>query len=213
MYGPLKFLSLQARKPSGIFGKYVMTNIFNCVNAELNTLVKETINPNKNDKILEIGFGSGKLIYKMAAIISEGIIEGIDFSDVMLDQAEKLNKQYISAGTVKLQKGECCNLPYTNNFFDKACTVNTLYFFRDPKKYFLEIFRILKPRGKFVIGFRDDKQMNYLNPDKSIFNTYSLDEVADLLVDSGFSNAQIIEKEGNWLTSYCAVAVKPAAQQ
>lgn len=212
MHGPLKFLSLQARKPSGLFGKYVMTKIFDYVNAELNSLVKETVNPNKNDKILEIGFGSGKLIHGMAEIITEGIIEGIDFSDAMLHQARKLNKQYISDGTVKLQKGECCNLPYGNNLFDKGCSVNTLYFLKEPEKCFLEIYRTLKPKGKIVIGFRDNKQMNHLNLDKDIFNTYSLDEVVDLLTNSGFSNVQIVKKDGKWLMSYCAVAFKPTAQ-
>jgi ubiquinone/menaquinone biosynthesis C-methylase UbiE len=212
MFRPLKFLSLQARKPTGPFGQYVMTSIFNNVNADLNSLVKEILNPEINDKILEIGFGSGKLIHEIAEIISEGIIEGVDFSDTMLKQASKVNKQYISTGTVKLQKGECSNLPYDNESFNKICSVNNLYFLREPDKCFLEIFRVLKYGGKIVIGFRDKKQMNHLNLDRDIFNTYSLDEVIDLLTNSGFLNAQIVKRDGKWLMSYCAVASKPTAQ-
>lgn len=212
MFRPLKFLSLQARKPTGPFGQYVMTSIFNSINAELNLLVKEILNPEMNDKILEIGFGSGKLIHEMAEIITEGIIEGIDFSDAMLNQASKVNKQYISAGIVKLTKGECNNLPYNNESFDKLCSVNTLYFLSEPDKCFQETFRVLKHGGKIVIGFRDDKQMNHLNLNRDIFNTYSLNEVVELLTNSGFSNAQIVKKNGKWLMSYCAVATKPTAQ-
>ena len=135
MFSPLKFISLQARKPTGLFGKYVMTSIFNSVNADLNSLVKEILNPKINDKILEIRFGSGKLIHEMAGIITEGIIEGIDFSDTMLNQASNVNRQYTSTGTVKLQKGECSNLPYDNESFDKLCSVNTLYFLNEPDKF------------------------------------------------------------------------------
>lgn len=212
MFRPLKFISLQARKPTGLFGQYVMTSIFNRVNADLNSLVKKTLNPGINNKILEIGFGSGKLIHEMAGIITEGIIEGIDFSDAMLNQASKVNRKYISTGIVKLRKGEYGNLPYDNESFDKLCSVNTLYFLNEPDKCFLETFRVLKHGGKIVIGFRDDKQMNHLNLSRDIFNTYSLDEVVDLLTNTGFSNAQIVKRGGKWLMSYCAVATKPTAQ-
>lgn len=212
MFRPLKFLSLQARKPTGLFGQYVMTNIFNRVNDDLNSLVKEILNPENNNKILEIGFGSGKLIHEMAGVITEGIIEGVDFSDSMLNQASKVNRKYISTGIVKLRKGEYGNLPYDNESFDKLCSVNTLYFLNEPDKCFLETFRVLKHGGKIVIGFRDNKQMDHLNLSRDIFNTYSLDEVVDLLINSGFSNAQIVKKGGKWLMSYCAVATKPTAQ-
>ena len=212
MFRPLKFLSLQARKPTGLFGQYVMTSIFNSVNADLNSLVKEILSPEMNNKILEIGFGSGKLIHEMAEVITEGIIEGIDFSDAMLKQASKVNRKYLSTGIVKLQKGDCSNLPYDNESFDKLCSVNTLYFLNEPDKCFQETFRVLKHGGKIVIGFRDDKQMNQLNLSRNIFKTYSLDEVIVLLTNSGFSNAQIVKKDGKWLMSYCAVANKPTAQ-
>lgn len=212
MFSPLKFISLQARKPTGLFGKYVMTSIFNSVNADLNSLVKEILNPKISDKILEIGFGSGKLIHEMAGLITEGIIEGVDLSNTMLNQASNINRKYISTGTVKLQKGECSNLLYDNESFDKLCSVNTLYFLNEPDKFFLETFRVLKHGGKIVIGFRDHKQMNRLNLNRDIFNTYSLDEVVDLLTNSGFSNAQIVKNKGRWLMSYCVVATKPTTQ-
>jgi ubiquinone/menaquinone biosynthesis C-methylase UbiE len=115
----------------------------------------------------------------------------------MLNQASKVNRQYISTGIVKLQKGERSNLPYNNELFNKLYSVNTLYFLSEPDKCFLEIFRVLKHGGKIVIGFRDDKQMNHLNLNRDIFNIYSLDEVVELLTNSGFSNAQIVKKMGS----------------
>jgi len=130
----------------------------------------------------------------------------------MLNHASKVNRQYISTGIVKLRKGEYGNLPYDNESFDKLCSVNTLYFLNEPDKCFLETFRVLKHGGKIVIGFRDNRQMNHLNLNRDIFNIYSLDEVVDLLTNSGFSNAQIVKKDGEWLMSYCAVATKPTAQ-
>ena len=186
-----------------------MTKMFNKVNADLNSFVKETLSLKVSDSILEIGFGPGKLINEMARTTTEGIIEGIDFSEAMLKHANKVNKHYILNGKVKLQKGECSSLPYDNESFDKLCSTNTLYFWKEPDKYFREMFRVLKYGGKIVIGFRDDKQISSLNLSKEIFNSYSLDEVVGLLSNSGFSDAHIVEKDGKPFLSYCAVATKP----
>ncbi len=58
------FFSQQARKPAGLFGRFVMSTIFNKGNADLNGFVKELMAVQKNDSILEIGFGTGQLMYE-----------------------------------------------------------------------------------------------------------------------------------------------------
>ena len=118
---PSRVLSLQARKPSGIIGRYLMKKIFNNLNADLNSFINEILDLQKEDRVLEVGFGSGKLIGKMADVTTEGIVEGIDFSQVMLEQASKANKQHILKGKVRLQKRECIFLPFNNESFDKVC--------------------------------------------------------------------------------------------
>lgn len=185
-----------------------MSKIFNNGNAELNSFVKEILDLQREDRVLEIGFGPGKLINEMAEIVTDGVVEGIDFSQVMFKKAHKLNRQYVSKGKVRLQKGECSALPFDNESFDKLCSTNTLYFWKEPSKYFSEIFRVIKPGGKIVIGFRDDKQMSTLNLSEDVFKTYSQDDVVHLLAYAGFSGAHIEEKQGAPFISYCAVANK-----
>jgi ubiquinone/menaquinone biosynthesis C-methylase UbiE len=205
---PSRVLSLQARKPSGIIGRHLMKKIFNNLNADLDSFVKEVLDLQKEDRVLEVGFGSGKLIDKMAEITTEGVVEGIDFSQVMLKQASKANKQHILKGKVRLQKRECSVLPFNNESFNKLCSSNTLYFWKDPNKYFSEMFRVVKSGGKIVIGFRDDKQMSTLNLSDDIFSLYSQNNVVNLLSEAGFSGAHIEEKKGKPFISYCAVATK-----
>ena len=151
---PSKVFSLQARKPTGLIGRYLMTKIFNKGNAALNSFVMDMLELESSDRILEIGFGPGKLINQMAAITTAGIVEGIDFSDVMLNQASRVNKHHISHGKVRLQRGECKSLPFEKGSFNKLCSINTLYFWKDPDKYFIEMFRVLRPGGMIAIGFR-----------------------------------------------------------
>ena len=205
---PSRVLSLQARKPKGIIGRYLMKKIFNNLNADLYLFVKEILDIQREDRVLEIGFGSGRLINEMANITTEGAVEGIDFSQAMLEQASKTNKQHILEGQVRLQKRECSVLPFDNESFDKLCSLNTLYFLKDPNKYFVEMFRVLKPGGKIVIGFRDDKQMSTLNLSEDIFTLYSQNNVVNLLSEAGFSGGHIEKKEGKPFLSYCAVATK-----
>ena len=205
---PSKVLSLQARKPTGLIGRYLMTKIFNDGNADLNSFVMDMLELESSDRILEIGFGAGKLINQMAAITTEGVVEGIDFSEVMLKQASRVNKHHISHGKVRLQRGECKSLPFENDSFDKLCSINTLYFWKDPDKYFIEMFRVIRSGGIIAIGFRDDKQMSNLNLSKDIFTTYSQNEVVSLLSNAGFSDARVAEKKGDPFLSYCALATK-----
>ena len=205
---PSKILSLQARKPSGWFGRLVMSRIFNRGNADLNNFIKDLLDLQDHDKVLEIGFGPGTLIYQMAQITTKGLVEGIDFSEAMLAQARKTNKQYISMKRVKIQKGHCKDLPYSQESFDKICTSNTIYFWDDPLENFKGIFRVLKPGGKLVVGFRDKEQMKNLPLSDDVFKAYTLEEVKLFLLNSGFPDVRVEEREGKPFVSYCAVATK-----
>lgn len=205
---PTRIFSLQARRPSGWFGRVVMSRIFMKGNAELNNFIKDLLELQEQDKVLEIGFGPGTLLHQMAQITTKGIVEGIDFSEAMLAQASKVNAQGISARRVKLLKCNCKDLPYSNGAFDKVCTSNTIYFFEDPAVNFREIFRIVKPGGKLVVGFRDKAQMKDLPLSDDVFNAYTQDEVKTFLLNSGFLSVRIEEREGKPLALYCAVATK-----
>jgi SAM-dependent methyltransferase len=60
------FFSKQAQKPSGWFGRLVMSRIFDIGNARLNRLVYQILMPQPGDHILDLGCGTGKLIHNIA---------------------------------------------------------------------------------------------------------------------------------------------------
>ncbi|MBF0274429.1 MAG: class I SAM-dependent methyltransferase [Nitrospinae bacterium] len=201
-------MSLQARKPSGLIGRFVMTKIFNSGNAALNAFVKECLALESRDCVLEIGFGPGKLINEMANITTEGTVEGVDFSKAMINQAQKENIGHIASGRVLLHECECSLLPFEDEAFDKLCSTNTLYFWKKPEDYFAEMFRVLRPGGKVVIGFRDDEQMSNLDLSEDIFNSFSKSDMVDLLTNAGFKEAEVKEKDGVPFVSLCGMAIK-----
>jgi ubiquinone/menaquinone biosynthesis C-methylase UbiE len=186
-----------------------MSTIFDKGNAALNAFVLKLMAVQPDDRILEIGFGTGELIGKMAQQIRSGFIVGVDFSDTMVAIAQKRNKKHVGKSKVDLHRGNFDDMTFENDHFTKVCSVNTLYFWPDPGHTAKKIADVLKPNGKLVLAFEDIETLKQkkLSPDG--FRLYSQDAVKDLLGRAGFSRDISIEStnRGNSVL-HCAVAVK-----
>jgi ubiquinone/menaquinone biosynthesis C-methylase UbiE len=203
------YFSKQARKPTGIFGRFYMSRVFEKGNAELNDLMYETLSVRENDHILEIGFGTGTLIKKIAAHLDNGFVEGIDFSKSMVVIAQKKNRKYINNGKVKIHLGDFDEALFDDNYFDKIFSVNTIYFWKNPDTTISKICRILKPGGKLFIGFHDKSEMEKMPLNRDVFQYYSAHDITQLLsIDGSLTNIDIISKKGKQNTCYCAVGTK-----
>jgi ubiquinone/menaquinone biosynthesis C-methylase UbiE len=203
------FFSKQARKPTGLFGRFIMSTIFDKGNVDLNSFVYELMSVQPDDQILEIGYGTGKLINKMVQQINSGCIVGVDFSDTMISIAKKKNRKNVDKGKVKLLGGNFDEMKFENEYFTKVCSVNTLYFWPNPEHTARKITNILKPKGKLVLAFEDIEQLEQRNLSSDIFHLYSKDAVQDLLIAAGFSSDIRVEskKRGDSVL-HCVVAIK-----
>ncbi len=203
------FFSKQARKPSGLFGRIVMSRVFDKGNASLNNFMKELMSVQTDDLIFEIGFGTGKLIYDLVQKLERGHIEGIDFSDTMISMARKRNKKQIAAGKVQIQQGNFEETTFDENRFDKVCTTNTIYFWQNPEKTLRKIHYILKPGGRCFISFEDKAQLESMQLNSDVFQLYSNDDVIKLLRDAGFNQqVEVKSKENDPSLFHCAIATK-----
>jgi ubiquinone/menaquinone biosynthesis C-methylase UbiE len=85
---------------------------------------------NAGEKVLEIGFGTGKGLVALAHSVSEtGAVYGIDLSDGMFQVA---NARIIRAGLsnrIKIYLGNATELPFVNDFFDAIFISFTLELF------------------------------------------------------------------------------------
>jgi ubiquinone/menaquinone biosynthesis C-methylase UbiE len=203
------FFSKQARRPEGLFGRIVMRMVFDQGNVFLNNFVSDLISVQTNDRIIEIGCGTGKLIYKLAQKMDNGLIEGIDFSSVMVSVASKRNKKNIARGLVKILEGDFDNTPFKKENYSKACSVNTLYFWPSPVHTVKKIADILKPGGKLILAFEDIEQLKQRKLNQDVFQLYSKDEVQDLLINAGFSDSvNIVSRNKGSLLFHCVVGKK-----
>lgn len=203
------YFSKQARKPTGMFGRFYMSRVFDKGNAELHALVKEALCIKGNDHVLEIGFGTGKLLKEIADDLYEGVIEGADFSDAMMSIAQVANKNHIKSGKVKLRMGDFDALPFDEQSFDKIFSVNTIYFWKEPKATIAKMYSLLKPGGKLVLGFIDRDQLEKTPLNEDVFQYYSTQDVTDLLaIDGSLNSVDIMAKKGERRTCFCAVGAK-----
>ncbi|MGB5847757.1 MAG: methyltransferase domain-containing protein [Ignavibacteriaceae bacterium] len=186
-----------------------MSTIFDKGNEDLNSFVYELMSVQPDDQILEIGYGTGKLIDKMVQQINSGCIVGVDFSDTMISIAKKKNRKNVDKGKVKLLGGNFDEMKFENEYFTKVCSVNTLYFWPNPEHTARKITNILKPKGKLVLAFEDIEQLEQRNLSSDIFHLYSKDAVQDLLIAAGFSSDIRVEskKRGDSVL-HCVVAIK-----
>jgi len=127
----------------------------------------------KRGKGLEIGVGTGRFADAL------GIKFGIDPAENML----KIAKQ--RGIDVRLGWGE--QLSFKDATFDYAAIIITICFVKDPQKVLKETKRVLKKKGKIVIGIIDkDSFLGRLyQKKKSVFykeaNFFSVQRVTDLL--------------------------------
>jgi len=98
------------------------------------------------ENILEVGVGTGK---NFAYYPKGKILQAIDFSPVMLQQAKKKREQLKLSVDLKQMDVEA--LAYPDNSFD--CIVATFLFCSvpHPKQGFLELKRVCKPNGRIVL--------------------------------------------------------------
>ena len=57
-----------------------------------------------SDRVLEIGFGHGRTIERLAGVVTDGRVCGIDVSDEMLNLAVRRNRLAITEGRIELRK-------------------------------------------------------------------------------------------------------------
>ena len=203
------FFSEQARRPRGWFGRMIMPLVFDKGNAFLNRLVSDLMAVRPDDRIIEIGFGTGKLLKQTARSIDNGFIEGIDLSSTMVSIAQKRNKTDIAAGKVRIRKGDFDAAPYESAAFTKVYSVNTLYFWQAPEHTAAKIAGLLRPEGQLFLAFEDIAQLQKRKLNDDVFRLYSIDDVKELLIKAGFSKeVRVISRKRGSSIYHCVVAIK-----
>ncbi len=198
----------QLRKPEGILGM-LAGPLMNLANRQLNNWTIDLLDIKPTDHVLELGFGPGLGIHKLAAIATEGSVAGVDFSELMVRKAQKRNATAISAGRVDLKHGDVSSLPYDDETFDKVFSVQLIYFCQPPHVFLKESRRVLKPGGKIAVSFvAKDDMAKYRFTRTGVFTLYTGQDALELLTEAGFTQAHFEIKPVRPGMGICVIAEK-----
>ncbi len=102
----------------------------------------------KDDVLLEVGCGGGALLKR--ALATGCTAAAVDHSPDMLKVASQQNARAIAAGHLQLRYGDAAALPFPSERFTCAVMSGVLPWLPDPVNAFREVFRTLRPGGRFV---------------------------------------------------------------
>ena len=116
-------------------------------------LALDRLSVGAGETVLEIGFGSGYCLQRIARSAGEGGRTcGIDISSGMIGVTRRKLDNARLLGRVSLMQGDAENLPYTDNAFDAVFMSYTLELFDTPEipRVLEEVKRILRPGGRLA---------------------------------------------------------------
>jgi arsenite methyltransferase len=104
------------------------------------------------DQILDLGSGAGNDCFVARAMVGvSGKVTGIDMTEQMIRKARE-NCEKLNFENVEFVLGDIESMPFIENVFDIVISNCVLNLVPDKSKAFSEIFRVLKPGGKFCVS-------------------------------------------------------------
>lgn len=197
-------LVLNARNPKGFWGKMMIRNM-NKNHFEVTGWGLSHWDFKSTDVTLDVGCGGGMTVNRISKMVQKAY--GVDYSELAVNKAEKLNKKQIKSGKAEFCKAGVSHLPFDDNMFDVVTAVETYYFWPDKLNDLKEIRRVLKPKGKLLMVFEMCRVED--NPDKwqeveELINIKSVteQEITDILTKAGYVNIKTdVVPENSWLTA------------
>lgn len=180
-----KELAEQLRLPSGEKG----VEIGNMMHQSNFSMIKHAIDfleIFENSKVLEIGHGNAKHLEYLFKNKPKLAYFGLEISELMYKQAIENATHLSLSQSIHFQLYDGENIPFKDDSFDAVFTVNTLYFWQNPIHFIQELYRVLKPKGKLIITFIQEKSFKNLPFTKFGFIPYNNHSIKELVDNSRF---------------------------
>jgi len=178
-------------RPQGVLGR-LGGHLMARMNADFGEWVAGLLEIGARERVLEVGFGSGVIIEKLAGLVPDGHVAGVDASAEMVAQGRARNTEAERNGLVELRCSSAESLSFADGSFDKALAINSMQVWPDAVAGLREISRVMKPGGRIALGF-------------TRHSGRSRDGVTELLVQAGFAQAHVVDRAQD----FCVLATKP----
>jgi len=187
-----RFVDITARRPSGAAGAAHYRDPKEHEKSFATALAALELTP--ADLYLELGIGGGQLLERVLQTVESAA--GIDHSPDMLALARERNSTAVSAGRLKLVEGDMHELPWPDGEFTAAACVNVFFFIERPADFLSEVRRVLASGARFVLVTARPAGDSSSGPWGPALRTYEPDVLQRSLLDAGFGEAAVYERDG-----------------
>ena len=169
-------VSLQYKEPKNLSKRISIHEKYSVNTQGLSNWLFENYNFSKNDKLLELGSGTGNL-WKTSELVTDNLSELVlsDFSEGMVAELAKTYKGYKNIKTMAI---DIQNIPFEAECFDKVIANFMLYHVQDIDLALQEVYRVLKPGGTFYCATAGSDHLIEINlwlkeffQDMDVFNS------------------------------------------
>jgi len=96
------------------------------------------------DNVLDVGCGAGWLSRRLAKLVPEGRVVGMDISDEMIRHARRSSMDF---DNLMFVAGEAAQIPWQPHLFSHVISVESSYYWPHPAAGIKDIFRVLREGG------------------------------------------------------------------
>ena len=206
-----RFLAAQLARPSGVLTALALGRVWNRRNRALNDAACAALDPQPDDRILEVGFGGGYLLERLAARVTRGSVVGLDISAALVARARRRCRGLVRAGRFDLLCGAADALPFAPAAFTKICSVNSAFYWPALAGPLAGFYRVLVPAGRIVLCLTHRASLESKGFARHGLRLYEPADVNAALQRAGFDHVQSISAKDRHRSFFWTAATKPAA--
>lgn len=204
-----EYINRQAAKPHGAFG-WLLGTIWPLEHRLANEHTLSLLGIEPSHSVLELGCGSGATLTHAVKLARPGSVVGLDSSATMVAMAKRRNRDAVEHGLVSVRLIDGMNLELQPDSFDRAFSVHTLYFWKNPADVLQQLRRSLRSHGRLVLTFQPEGPEVPPRFRDPTYRFYTEVELEELLRQAGFAEIRLTRAERSGSIVYASASV-PAA--
>ncbi|OIP82982.1 MAG: methyltransferase type 11 [Porphyromonadaceae bacterium CG2_30_38_12] len=170
-------------------------------------------NAQAGEVCVDLGSGKGNEVIRLAEFVgANGFAYGIDISDGMIAKARS-NIDKFEVANAKILQAELEKLPLDDNSVDLVISNCTINHAADKQAVWNEVYRILKPEGRFVVSdiyatnpIADEYRNDPVAVAECWAGSVTKEEYLTALENAGFKNLIIYEESAPYPKGQAVVA-------
>ncbi|MEZ3143717.1 methyltransferase domain-containing protein [Halobaculum sp. MBLA0143] len=181
---------LEDKARARLFYKY-LSKVYDTINplvwnTEMRAEALEWFDPQPDDRILDVGAGTG--------FATEGLLEHVDeihALDQSVHQMERAFAKFGRRGPVKYVRGDAERLPFADDAFDKTWSSGSIEYWPNPVTALREIRRVTKPGGTVLVVGPDYPHNDlFQRLADAIMLFYDTEEADEMFAAAGFVDVE-----------------------